>query len=63
MQCPCRRPYDSKLEMILETDASERSGAIGAVLSQVHPGGIHPVAFLSKKMAENEQRRAVHGYR
>lgn len=46
------RHFDPTLETWLETDASDRWTA--AVLSQVYPDGLRPVAYMSKKMSPAE---------
>jgi hypothetical protein len=37
------RHFDTRLPVILETDASDFS--IGSVISQQHPDGLHPVSL------------------
>lgn len=43
---------------VLHTDASFKG--VGAVLYQVHPEGLRPVAFASRKLSSPEQRYPVH---
>jgi hypothetical protein len=49
---PIMRHYEPDLPVVLETDSSDF--ALGAVLSQCHDNRLHPVAFLSKKLAPAE---------
>jgi hypothetical protein len=49
---PIMRHYEPDLPAVLETDSSDF--ALGAVLSQCHDNRLHPVAFLSKKLAPAE---------
>jgi hypothetical protein len=50
---PIMRHYDPDRSAIVETDSSDFT--LGAVLSQQHEDGcLHPVAFLSKKLAPAE---------
>jgi Reverse transcriptase (RNA-dependent DNA polymerase)/RNase H-like domain found in reverse transcriptase/Integrase zinc binding domain/Chromo (CHRromatin Organisation MOdifier) domain/Integrase core domain len=45
---PILRHFDPSLEVILETDASDR--AMGGAISQLGPDGLlHPIAFFSRK--------------
>lgn len=52
------RHFDPNLETIIETDASDF--AISAILSQYHGKILHPVAFMSKKMAPAERNYEIH---
>ena len=49
---------DPSKSFVAVTDASQV--ALGAVLSQEYPDGRHPVAFLSKKFFDAEQRYPTH---
>jgi hypothetical protein len=49
---PIMRHYAPELPAIVETDSSDF--ALGAVLSQRHDNCLHPVTFLSKKLAAAE---------
>ena len=55
---PCLALPDESKPYIVHTDAS--GYATGAVLMQQHEGGLRPIAFLSKRMSEAEQRYPVH---
>lgn len=46
-----------KILFLLQTDASDY--AIGAVLSQTHPDGEHPMVYLSRKLHPNERRHST----
>ena len=48
-EAPLLRHFDPTLPIRLQTDASKF--AVGAVLSQLHDTGWHPVAYLSMKLA------------
>jgi RNase H-like domain found in reverse transcriptase len=50
--------FDPHLDAIIETDASDL--AISAILSQRHDDVLHPVAFMSRKMAPAELNYDVH---
>ena len=51
---PVLRPFDSRHEIVVQTDASDR--AVGAVLLQRPPSGaLRPVAFLSRKFSGGVQ--------
>ena len=52
------RHFNSKLPIILETDASDF--AISGILSQTHPDGVHPVGFYSHKLQAAELNYDTH---
>lgn len=52
------RHFDAKLPIVLETDASDF--AISGVLSQVHPDGVHPVGYYSRKLQVAELNYDTH---
>jgi transposase InsO family protein len=53
-EAPILRHFDPALPIRVEADASNI--AIGAVLSQLHDGHWHPVAFRSRKLTSEETR-------
>jgi len=55
---PCLALPDESKPYIVHTDAS--GYATGAVLMQQHEEGLRPIAFLSKRMTDAEQRYPVH---
>ena len=55
---PVLKAYSPEAPIIVTTDAS--SYAIGAVLEQITPDGIHPVAFTSRTLNPAEQNYAPH---
>jgi hypothetical protein len=55
---PILKYFDSALELIIETDAS--NFAIGCILSKRHAGKQHPVAFHSRKMELTERNYDIH---
>lgn len=56
---PLIRHYDPKLQITLETDASD--GVVAGVMSQLHEDGLwHPVAYFSKTMASAECKYEFH---
>ena len=55
---PVLHDYNPDLPITVTTDAS--SYAIGAVLEQLGPNGIHPVAFTSRTLNPAEQNCASH---
>ena len=55
---PVLRLIDPSLPFILTTDASEVG--LGAVLQQEHDDGVHPVAYLSKKLLPAEEKYPTH---
>jgi hypothetical protein len=55
---PCLALPDESKPYIVHTDAS--GYATGAVLMQQYEGGLRPIAFLSKRMSDAEQRYPVH---
>ena len=55
---PVLRLIEPSLPFILTTDASDVG--LGAVLQQEHNDGIHPVAYLSKKLISAEERYPTH---
>jgi hypothetical protein len=55
---PVLRLPDTTLPFLVTTDASQF--AIGAVLAQEFEDGVHPVAFLSRKLRDPETRYATH---
>ena len=52
------RPFDPKLQGVIKCDASDF--AIGAILSQEVEGRLHPVAFHSRKMNNDEINSEIH---
>jgi hypothetical protein len=52
------RHFDTRLPVILETDALDF--AIGGVISQQHPNGLHPVSFYSRKLCSEELNYDTH---
>jgi len=56
-ESPVLRLHDPELPTRIETDSS--GFAIGAVLSQKHKDGWHPVAYLSRSMTDHERNYAV----
>ena len=46
------RHFDPETPVIVETDASDF--ALGGILSQLHEGRLHPIAFHSRKFTEAE---------
>jgi transposase InsO family protein len=50
---PILKHYNPALQSVIETDSSDF--AISAILSQYHDGILHPIAFMSRKMAPAEQ--------
>ena len=55
---PVLKSPDLSLSFIVQTDASDRG--IGAVLSQIFPGGSeHPVCYYSRKLLPREERYAT----
>jgi hypothetical protein len=55
---PVLKFFDSSLETVVYTDASDY--AIGGWIGQVHPDGIHPCVFWSRKMTGAEFNYTVH---
>jgi transposase InsO family protein len=53
-EAPILRHFDPRLPIRVESDASQH--AVGAVLSQLHDGVWHPVAFRSRKLTGEETR-------
>ncbi len=54
---PILAPPDPQLAFVLDTDAS--GDGIGAVLSQVWPGGVRVVAYYSKVLSKAEKSYCV----
>lgn len=52
------RHFNNKLPIILETDAS--AFAISGIVSQIHPDGIHPTGFFSRKLRDAEVNYDTH---
>ena len=57
-QAPVLQLADPKLECIVTCDASDF--AVGAVLSQIHEDGAHPIAFESPKVNPAEGNYPTH---
>jgi len=57
LSAPVLRLPDTTKPYTIEIDASAR--AYGGVLSQMHDGKLHPVAFLSRKMPDDKQHLSV----
>ncbi|POM78410.1 Putative retroelement [Phytophthora palmivora] len=55
---PVLKLPDFTRQFFVTTDASDI--AVGGVLSQVYPSGEHPVAYLSRKLSDTEQRWPAH---
>ena len=56
---PILAHFDATLPSIIETDASDY--AVGAIHSQTQKnGGVHPVAFLSRKFPLAEMNYYIH---
>ena len=55
---PCLRYFDPSLDIVLHTDAS--LFGIGGWLGQVHPDGLHPVLFWSRKLIPAEANYPTH---
>lgn len=53
LNAPILKPYDTKQQLLLSTDASQRG--LGAVLSQ----HCRPIAFASKKLTQTQQKYSV----
>lgn len=59
LQCsPVLQLPDFNGQFFVTTDASDI--AVGGVLSQVHPSGEHPLAYLSRKLSDTERRWPAH---
>jgi hypothetical protein len=55
---PIFKYFDSTLEVIIETDASNI--AIGCILSQKHVETLHPLTYHSRKMELVEKNYNIH---
>jgi hypothetical protein len=55
---PCLRYYNPKLDTVAYSDASQFG--IGGWIGQVHPDGIHPTIFWSRKLQPAELKYPVH---
>lgn len=58
VSAPCLYPPNFDLPFILQTDASLLG--IGAVLTQIHEGVEHPIAFHSSQLTKAQQNYAAH---